>query len=329
MDDYLNYDMGQMENLEVLNISNFNAKGDLVLNDEKLLELLQIYPFLYNPRVKPFQDPDYNDWAWNNIATALNKTYNSYTINEPFSVPSLKRRWEFLQPIVMRLSKSYDTKSIPPTLRNHVVKISVQLDNQTTDLVQKTFSDAQRIILDNIEMVEKLPIQQRKQLEAEMMRLILTSELEAKATVKSNGIMCQNVEQECKEFFKDIGIPDDINEADEDALDNMEKIVIPSPPASQKKDITNGTNVLKTVPPLRIKLLNTQPQIDYSKGSLSATTNRMLSNNPLLMPLDRPRWVELDQVPYYIRKCRVRLKRCTPPEDDIPLSRIKEENWWY
>lgn len=190
--------------IQVLNISNVNAQGKTVLNDGKLLELIQKYPFLYNPRVRPYNDSDYTDWAWKHINAEFNRSYE----NDPsaaFSTGDLMTRWEVLKPLIQCLSKAYDLDAIPQSLRQSVVKISTELEDQRTNISKKPNTPTQNFLLQQMPAIAALPMEQKLALEREMLDLILTAELESKQSVKLNDAIKQEINQEVDEFLSDIG----------------------------------------------------------------------------------------------------------------------------
>ncbi|XP_065367350.1 uncharacterized protein Lhr [Calliphora vicina] len=189
--------------IQVLNISNVNAQGKTVLNDGKLLDLIQKYPFLYNPRVRAYNDSDYSTWAWKNINAAFNRSY----ANDPsaaFSTGDLMNRWEILKPLIQCLSKAYDLEAIPQSLRKSVVKISTELEDQTCNAMIKPSSLSQNLLLQNICAIAKLSMEKKLALEKEILDLILSSELEGKTTNLEEASWTE-INQETDEFLNEIG----------------------------------------------------------------------------------------------------------------------------
>lgn len=189
--------------IQVLNISNVNAQGKTVLNDGKLLELIQKYPFLYNPRVKAYNDNDYRMWAWKNINGAFNRSY----ANDPtaaFSTQDLMNRWQILKPLIQCLSKAYDLEAIPISLRQSVITISSELENQNTVSLLKT-NALQNCLRDHMADIAELPMEKKLALEKDVIDLILSSELEAKQNIKLDEVAWKDINQDAVNFLDDIG----------------------------------------------------------------------------------------------------------------------------
>ncbi|KNC25594.1 hypothetical protein FF38_05802 [Lucilia cuprina] len=190
--------------IQVLNISNVNAQGKTVLNDGKLLDLIQKYPFLYNPRVRAYNDNDYSVWAWKNINAAFNRSYSNDP-NAAFSTGDLMHRWEVLKPLIQCLSKAYDLEAIPKSLRNSVVKISTELDDQSCSTTPRPSSMPQNLLLQNICSISKLNMDKRLALERDILDLILSAELEGKQATKLDAASWSEVYEEADDFLNDIG----------------------------------------------------------------------------------------------------------------------------
>uniref|UniRef100_A0A1A9ZVK1 MADF domain-containing protein n=1 Tax=Glossina pallidipes TaxID=7398 RepID=A0A1A9ZVK1_GLOPL len=193
-----------IRSVQVLNISNVNAEGKTVLNDGKLLNLILHYPFLYNCRVKAHKDPDYTEWAWKRINASFNRSYE----NDPdagFSTSDLHRRWEALKPLIQCLSKAYDLEAIPPSLRQAVIKISVQLEDQNVRPHKKSNNPLQNYLQEQMSQIAELPLEDRLALELEMIDLILSEELSLRATLKMQDAERQDVSKETEEFLREIG----------------------------------------------------------------------------------------------------------------------------
>lgn len=190
--------------IQVLNISNVNAQGKTVLNDGKLLELIQLYPFLYNPRVKPYGDMDYTLWAWKRINGAFNRSYE----NDPFaafSISDLMNRWLVLKPLIQCLSKAYDLAAIPPTLRHSVMKISTELDDPSSNYSQKTNTMPQTMLTQKMSAIEELSREQRLAMESDILDMIFSIEIESKQLKKLEETDIAQAKQETDEFLNEIG----------------------------------------------------------------------------------------------------------------------------
>ncbi|KAM7343040.1 lethal hybrid rescue [Cochliomyia hominivorax] len=190
--------------IQVLNISNVNAQGKTVLNDGKLLELIQKYPFLYNPRVKAYNDTDYTTWAWKNINAAFNRSYANDP-NAAFSTYDLMNRWQVLKPLIQCLSKAYDLEAIPQSLRKSVVKISTELEDQSTSATVKPYNLSQNLLMQHICDIAQLPMEKRLALEREVLDLILTTELESKSSITLEENAWKDINHDTEEFLNDIG----------------------------------------------------------------------------------------------------------------------------
>lgn len=193
-----------VNSIQVLNISNVNAQGKTVLNDGKLLDLIQKYPFLYNPRVRAYNDTDYTTWAWKNINAAFNRSYANDP-NAAFSTGDLMNRWQVLKPLIQCLSKAYDLEAIPESLRKSVVKISTELEDQSSNVMAKPYNITQNLLMHHIYDIAQLPLEKRLALEREMLDFILTSEKEIKCSNTLDDKAWQEINQDTEEFLNDIG----------------------------------------------------------------------------------------------------------------------------
>ncbi|CAD7014254.1 uncharacterized protein LOC101453511 [Ceratitis capitata] len=310
-------DVKENSNIEVLNVNNVDSSGGAVLNDEKLLELIQLYPFLYNPRVRPFQDPDYDDWAWSRITTAFNANYIGLLPPVLFNKDELQRRWKKLQPIIKKMAKMLDLSAIPEPLRQIIVKISIQLEDQTTDVRVNNLSSAQQIIYDNMDMVEQLPLNKRLQLEAEMMDLILKAELETKATVKLTQTHVKDIVEEYEELLNVMGLKELIGlkspdvKCTSETKDNAQEQTVTSTTSNGSYEINLTSDSSSDA---KYESLNTIDfEVEMGKGA------QIFKNCT-----PKPQWVPLKEASKYLKRCAVRLKR-TNMEDYIPLSFIKHQ----
>lgn len=196
--------MGGDRSIQVLNISNVNAQGKTVLNDGKLLELIQKYPFLYNKRVKGYNDYHYIQWAWKNINAAFNSLY----ANDPtaaFSTGCIMSRWEALKPLIQCLSKAYDMEAIPQSLRNSVIRICNELEDKRCNPEIKQYNSAQHILLRNMSNIDELPQDKKLALEREILDVILSAEWESKKMTALKDEELKEIQQETDEFITHIG----------------------------------------------------------------------------------------------------------------------------
>ena len=199
------------------------------------------------------------------------------------------------------------------------MRISVQLEQQSNELPgSRPILPEQKLILENIPMVEQLSISDRQRLEAEVMQLILSAELDIKLIVgKESPHLHQQVNNEYKEFLKAVRLKElyivnadaevaqcsgDANNAsvnllsDDDSSDDV--IVLPD----------NSNKSPCSVPaPFKVK-----PELS------------ILTPETLLEPLSQNQWIPVSEAAQYVRPCYVKLKR-TNLEDYIPLAKIKRE----
>ncbi|XP_061397129.1 uncharacterized protein LOC133332770 [Musca vetustissima] len=190
--------------IQVLNISNVNAQGKTVLNDGKLLELIQQYPFIYNPRVRSYGDPDYSMWAWKRINAAFNRSYE----NDPFaafSITDLINRWQVLKPLIQCLSKAYDLQAIPSSLRQSVLHINTELEDPRSNCHQKPNTPVQNLLQDYMPEIAKLPLDKRLALEKDVLQVLFKAEVDSKQIKKLDATETRQANQEADELLKDIG----------------------------------------------------------------------------------------------------------------------------
>ncbi|XP_067634431.1 uncharacterized protein Lhr [Eurosta solidaginis] len=321
MDEEINANSSESKNIEVLNVNNVDSTGGFVLNDEKLLELVQLYPFLYNPRVRPFQDSDYDDWAWNRITSAFNQNYVGLLPPVIFDKIELQRRWEKLKPIIKKMAKMLDLTAIPEPLRQMIVKISIQLEDQVTDVRINLPSDAQQIIYANMEMVGRLPLEKRLQLEAEIMDFILNAELDNKATIKLTGW--------------NAAVANDEYEALLNAMDMKELLLLKSTEQidttdnSQEQTVTSTTSngvyeiISMNGDSSSDMMYESGNDVDFeaAMGSGTQIYKRKTFNSRKRL---QHQWIDLQDADKFVKRVVVRLKRINL-EDYIPLSQIKRQ----
>ncbi|XP_037949783.1 uncharacterized protein LOC119684731 isoform X2 [Teleopsis dalmanni] len=152
-----------------------------------------------------YEDPDYMEWAWQCITIKFNNTYKH--IEKPcpihFSADELRNRWQVLKNICKALSKSYDLTALPTPLRELIAYICDKLDSNVIT-PKKTLTEVQKCILQNTELLESLPKPVQKAVEAELLEIILTAELNAKGTVALTPNKLENIDKECDEFMRGI-----------------------------------------------------------------------------------------------------------------------------
>ncbi|XP_030376272.1 uncharacterized protein LOC115625100 [Scaptodrosophila lebanonensis] len=194
---------GASAQLEV-NISNINSQNQIVINDLYLLELLFKYPFLFNRRIRPQQDPDYEEWAWEQIAKSFNANYGELPLSAPFSVEELQWRWSNLKPILGNVNT--DEKSqIPEQLDSLMKKMQSMMGEQPPPLVKRNTA-LQNFLIDHVPLVENLSEQQRRKLEVEVLNAIFQKELSTRATIPMGKLETARVQREYDEFLKNIRV---------------------------------------------------------------------------------------------------------------------------
>ncbi|XP_005183269.1 uncharacterized protein LOC131800522 [Musca domestica] len=190
--------------IQVLNISNVNAQGKTVLNDGKLLELIQQYPFIYNPRVRSYGDPDYTMWAWKRINAAFNRSYE----NDPFaafSISDLISRWQVLKPLIQCLSKAYDLQAIPSSLRQSVLHINAELEDPRSNSNPKSNNPAQNLLQDYMPEIAELPLEKRLALEKDILEVLFRTELDSKQVKMLDFNEAKQANHEADDLLNDIG----------------------------------------------------------------------------------------------------------------------------
>jgi len=156
-----------------INICNTDASSKIVLNDLQLLELLYSYPFLFSKAVHNHGDEDYEKWGWKEIAKEFNMRYKGLELNTPFTAEELQWRWEVLRPICPSLGKAYG--QIPDSLWYIICKIN-RLINTKLPVRVKQLSQIQKLILNQLPIMEHLTESQQRRLEVEVLDAILTHE---------------------------------------------------------------------------------------------------------------------------------------------------------
>ncbi|XP_034477911.1 uncharacterized protein LOC117784320 [Drosophila innubila] len=156
-----------------INICNTDSRSHIVLNDLQLLELLYSYPFLFSKAVHAHGDKDYEEWGWQEVAKKFNLSYKGLELNTPFTVEELQWRWEVLRPVCPSLGKACG--QIPDVLWYIICKINRLLNVKTPAHIQRT-SAPQKLILNQLPMIEKLTETQQRRLEVEVLDAILTHE---------------------------------------------------------------------------------------------------------------------------------------------------------
>jgi len=160
-----------------INISNTNSKGQVVLNDLLLMELLCKYPFLF--RWQGVQkDEDYDSWGWGQVAKTFNQSYEGVELKAPFSVSDLQCRWRNLFSLTDALAKAKG--QIPDPLWRVVVDVHCRMHAAKKPVLPRT--KCQDFFLGQLPFLESLSVLERRRLEVEVLDLILQQERVEKAT---------------------------------------------------------------------------------------------------------------------------------------------------
>lgn len=156
--------------------SNTNSRSKIVLNDLRLLELLQLHPFLISSAIRGYGDKDYEEWGWQQVTKSFNASYEQKGLNPFFLVEELQRRWEILKALCLYASNSADSRIMGP-LSDIIQKTNrlILSKRPSNKFKPKRILSMQKIILQQIPMVERLSLAQRRQLEVEILDAIIKS----------------------------------------------------------------------------------------------------------------------------------------------------------
>lgn len=278
-----------------INISNTNISGQIVLNDLLLMEMLARYPFLIIPQVEPKMDVDYDSWGWDQLAKSFNQSYEHVELSTPFSVSELKLRWVKLRPLVRALAGSKGQIPEPLWRVMHDVHIRMQAPNPAD--VPKT--KCQEFLLSQLPFVKSMAQAERRHLEVEVLALILEQERQEKATRKLGPKDLETVQSEYDEFLKAIRVKelpaDNLLSPAMDRFGISPHKIRPNVASANKRIRYN--NACKGSNDVKIKI---ETAIEPKIKDTTKCDER---------PIETPRFVPLKSAKYYIKRCRIRLKR--------------------
>jgi len=294
-----------------INISNTNSKGQVVLNDLLLMELLCKYPFLF--RWQGVQkDEDYDSWGWGQVAKTFNQSYEGVELKAPFSVSELQCRWRNLFSLTDALAKAKG--QIPDPLWRVVVDVHCQMHAAKKPVLPRT--KCQDFFLGQLPFLESLSVLERRRLEVEVLDLILQQERVEKATHTMGPKEQAAAQSEYDEFLKAIRV----KELPADTLMRLAmdgfsitphttpKVVNASKSDMVISNVRGGQRVSNGSKDVAIKA---EPTDDAASAAAKST--------------GKPRFVPLKSAKYYIKKCRVRVKRLDL-DDHLPLASIRRSN---
>ncbi|KAL7735771.1 hypothetical protein ACLKA6_020018 [Drosophila palustris] len=317
-----------------INICNTDSKSQIVLNDLQLLELLYSYPFLFSKAVRAHGDKDYEEWGWQEIAKRFNMSYKGLQLNTPFTVEELQWRWEVLRPVCPSLGKACG--QIPDSLWYIICKIN-RLLNVKTPVSTKSTSSTQKLICNQLPILEKLSQSQQKRLEVEVLDAILTHErsIHLEALSKKAEDIVQN---QYDEFLRAIRVKElpsnEITGKDFDSSKNnlnTTNILNTSESNLENKELRTNTTFGKnnlistTIDNSREcnlvissvgRLMESQDEETTHKASKQGPNTETVTN----LTGDEVRFVPLKSAKYYTKRVKVRLKRVNL-DDYMPLPR--------
>nr|ABV55065.1 lethal hybrid rescue protein [Drosophila simulans] len=290
-----------------INISNTNNSGQIVLNDVLLMEMLARYPFLIIPQVEPKMDVEYNSWGWDQLTKSFNQSYESVELSTPFSVTELKLRWVKLRPLLKAFAAAKG--QIPEPLFRVMNDVHIRMQSAKPADVPKT--KCQEFLLSQLPFVKSLSPAERRHLEVEVLDLILEQERQEKATRQLGPIELKTVQSEYEEFLKAIRVKElPANTLLSPAIDGFRispRNIRPNVASANKRISYNG--VSNESNDVKIK---TETAIEPKTEDATKFDDR---------PIETPRYVPLKSAKYYIKSCRIRLKR-VEIDDYLPLARI-------
>ncbi|EDW92158.1 uncharacterized protein LOC6531649 [Drosophila yakuba] len=297
-----------------INISNTNISGQIVLNDVLLMEMICRYPFLIIPEVEPQLDVDYNTWGWDQLANSFNQKYEGVELSAPFSVSDLRLRWLKLRPLISALASA--TGQIPDPLWRVMNNVQNRMQAEKPPDVPKT--KCQEFLLSQLTFLKSLSQSERRRLEVEVLDLILEQERLEKATQELGPKELETAQSEYDEFLKAIRVkelPADtlirstidgfrISPHSNPSIINANKRSVGSSRTISDNGISNGSN--------DVEIKTEKPDEPENKDA----------NKFDKRPTETPRYVPLKSAKYYIKSCRIRVKR-VDFEDLLPLVRIR------
>ncbi|XP_039482961.1 uncharacterized protein LOC120446185 [Drosophila santomea] len=297
-----------------INISNTNISGQIVLNDVLLMEMICRYPFLIIPEVEPQLDVDYNAWGWDQLAKSFNQKYEGVELSAPFSVSDLRLRWVKLRPLISALASA--TGQIPDPLWRVMNNVHNRMQAEKPPDVPKT--KCQDFLLSQLTFMKSLSQSERRRLEVEVLDLILEQERLEKATQELGPKELETAQSEYDEFLKAIRVkelPADtllrstidafrISPHSNPSIINANKRSVGSSRTISDNGIRNGSIDVE----IKTEVADEPENKDVSKFDKR--------------PTETPRYVPLKSAKYYIKSCRIRVKR-VDFEDLLPSVRIR------
>nr|ABK91682.1 lethal hybrid rescue protein [Drosophila simulans] len=286
-----------------INISNTNISGQIVLNDVLLMEMLARYPFLIIPQVEPKMDVEYNSWGWDQLTKSFNQSYESVELSTPFSVTELKLRWVKLRPLLKAFAAAKG--QIPEPLFRVMNDVHIRMQSAKPADVPKT--KCQEFLLSQLPFVKSLSPAERRHLEVEVLDLILEQERQEKATRQMGPMELKTVQSEYEEFLKAIRVKElPANTLLSPAIDGFRispRNIRPNVVVLWCCGVSNESNDVK---------IKTETAIEPKTEDATKFDER---------PIETPRYVPLKSAKYYIKSCRIRVKR-VEIDDYLPLARI-------
>ncbi|XP_050743607.1 uncharacterized protein LOC108022661 [Drosophila biarmipes] len=295
-----------------INISNTNSKNQIVLNDLLLMELLCKYPFLLVGQGEAQKDADYASWGWEQVAKAFNQNYEGIELSAPFSVSELQWRWNKLISLTGALAKTKG--QIPEALSRVVTDVHTRMQAKKQPAAPRT--KCQDFLLRQLPFLESLSVLERRRLEVEVLDLILQQERLEKATHTMGPKEQAAAQSEYDEFLKAIRV----KELPADTLLRLAMdgfcITPQRPPTTANANksgmvISNERGGQGVSNGSKVVAIKTEP-----KGEAASAA----AKSP-----GKPRFVPLKSAKYYIKKCRIRVKRMDLDEH-LPLASIRRSN---
>ncbi|XP_017837384.1 uncharacterized protein LOC108596300 [Drosophila busckii] len=198
-----------------INISNTSAENKIVLNDLKLLQLLNFYSFLINNTERESEgacslteSDTYDDWGWKQLAMSFNMSYVGVKLLKPFSAQLLRTRWKTLRHICPLLANS--ESQLSSSLRDIVHKVNNM--PTTISFLSHPLTPAQQLILSQLPFLEQLSETQKRQLEGDVLEAIFAEERQVQLEVQElSSRQIDEVNNECEEIINAIGARDIID----------------------------------------------------------------------------------------------------------------------
>ncbi|KAH8373045.1 hypothetical protein KR009_011025, partial [Drosophila setifemur] len=295
-----------------LNIHNTNAQGQIVLNDLSLMELLCSFPILFTT-----QDEDYKAWGWEQVTKSFNIDYEGFSLSVPFSTAELQWRWDTLRSLFPELVRA--SSQLPEIVGLTVAKVNRFLTAEKKPREDNPPPKCKQLILSQLPLLEALSQSQRRRLEAEVLDLILQEEMDANSTQALGPKEKETVQKEYDEFLRVVRV----RELPDDTLKYMTCGGLGGETLKVEIDIT-GSPQIKTELEVSDFRRTQATATNYSSSSKNQEEASVQQNSPP-QPVVFPRFVHITNAKYYIKKVRIRVKRCNL-DDYIPLSAIRRSS---